>query len=93
MTRRRTGIHQLYREDPLDADRRLWGRESHPVSRRGFLGGAGYAAMSAALGAAMNVRINLQEMAEDREAAALLERADHAVRATRNGAAKVAPRS
>ena len=53
MKRRRTGIHELYREHPLDADRHLWGRQCHPVSRRGFLGGAGYAAMSAALGAAI----------------------------------------
>lgn len=30
---------------------RLWGRVSDPISRRGFLGGAGYAAMTTALGA------------------------------------------
>jgi formiminotetrahydrofolate cyclodeaminase len=43
--------------------------------------GAGMA-RAAALGAAMNVRINLQEMADDPEAAAMLVRADAAVRST-----------
>ncbi len=50
--------------------------------------GAGMA-RAAVLAAAMNVRINLQEIAEDSEAAALLERADRAVRTTRDSAAKV----
>ena len=44
--------------------------------------GAGMA-RAAALGAAMNVRINLQEMADDPEAAEMLQRADAAVRRTR----------
>jgi glutamate formiminotransferase/formiminotetrahydrofolate cyclodeaminase len=39
-------------------------------------------ARAAALGAAMNVRINLQDMAGDPDAVALLERADAAVRTT-----------
>ena len=39
-------------------------------------------ARAAALGAAMNVRINLQDMAEDQEAAAMLARADAALAAT-----------
>ncbi len=39
-------------------------------------------ARAAALGAAMNVRINLQDMAEDPEAAELLRRADEAVSRT-----------
>ena len=30
-------IHRLYAEDPIEADRLLFGRESDPVSRRGFL--------------------------------------------------------
>jgi glutamate formiminotransferase/formiminotetrahydrofolate cyclodeaminase len=50
--------------------------------------GAGMA-RAAALGAAMNVRINLQEMADDPEAAEMLERADAAVRETRMKAAVV----
>lgn len=44
-------------------------------------------ARAAALGAAMNVRINLQEMADDDEAAAMLERADKALAATTKAAA------
>jgi glutamate formiminotransferase/formiminotetrahydrofolate cyclodeaminase len=50
--------------------------------------GAGMA-RAAALGAAMNVRINLQEMSDDSEAAAMLDRADAAVRKTRDLAAEV----
>jgi len=46
----RKGIHALYAEDSAEADRRLWGREPHPLTRRGFLRGSGLAAMSAALG-------------------------------------------
>jgi formiminotetrahydrofolate cyclodeaminase len=37
----------------------------------------------------MNVRINLQEMSDDSEAAAMLDRADAAVRKTRDLAAEV----
>lgn len=44
-------------------------------------------ARAAALGAAMNVRINLQEMADDDDAAAMLERADKALAATTKAAA------
>jgi DMSO/TMAO reductase YedYZ molybdopterin-dependent catalytic subunit len=47
------GIHGLYAEGPARADRRLWGREADPVSRRGFLRGSGLAAMSAAVGASI----------------------------------------
>jgi glutamate formiminotransferase/formiminotetrahydrofolate cyclodeaminase len=50
--------------------------------------GAGMA-RAAALGAAMNVRINLQEMGEDPDAREMLARADAAVRATREKAASV----
>jgi glutamate formiminotransferase/formiminotetrahydrofolate cyclodeaminase len=50
--------------------------------------GAGMA-RAAAVGAAMNVRINLQGMGDDPEAASLLERADRAVRATRERAESV----
>ena len=53
MTRRKMGIHRLYSGDPEQADRLLWGRETKAVSRRGFLSGAGYAAMTAAVGAAI----------------------------------------
>jgi len=43
-------------------------------------------ARAAALGAAMNVRINLQDMADDPEAAAMLERADEALAKTSRAA-------
>lgn len=46
-------LNQLYSGNPQQADRLLWGRESNPVSRRGFLNGAGLAAMSGALGMAI----------------------------------------
>jgi DMSO/TMAO reductase YedYZ molybdopterin-dependent catalytic subunit len=49
----KTGMHALYRSDPLSADRVLWGRRPDPVSRRGFLKGSGLAAMSAVLGASI----------------------------------------
>ncbi len=47
------GLHELYANDPLVADRLLWGRTSDPLSRRGFLKGSGLAAMSAAIGASI----------------------------------------
>ena len=47
------GIHEVYRGDPETADRLVWGRESHPVTRRGFLRGAGLAAMTTAVGASI----------------------------------------
>ena len=47
------GLHALYDADPLAADRRVWGRESSRLTRRGFLRGSGLAAMSAALGGAI----------------------------------------
>jgi glutamate formiminotransferase/formiminotetrahydrofolate cyclodeaminase len=50
--------------------------------------GAGMA-RAAALGAAMNVRINLQGMSDDPDATSMLERADAAVRATREKAAEI----
>ncbi|HHQ48160.1 MAG TPA: glutamate formimidoyltransferase, partial [Acidobacteria bacterium] len=46
-------------------------------------------ARASAVGAAMNVRINLQEMTGDAEAAELLERADRAVRETEEVAGRV----
>ncbi len=53
MKRRTTGIHELYSTQPQRADLELWGRETDPLTRRGFLKGSGYAAMSTALGAAI----------------------------------------
>ena len=45
-------LFSLYRDDAEAADRRLFGRVPYP-DRRGFLRGAGLAAMSAAIGAAI----------------------------------------
>ena len=50
--------------------------------------GAGMA-RAAAIGAAMNVRINLKDMADDAQAVELLKRADAAVRSTRARASQV----
>ncbi len=53
MAEKNRGIHELYGEDPVRADRLVWGRVASPVTRRGFLRGSGLAAMSAAVGAAI----------------------------------------
>lgn len=47
------GIHKLYSKNPREADRLLWGRSAHPLTRRGFLQKSALAAMSLALGAEM----------------------------------------
>lgn len=46
-------------------------------------------ARAAAIGAAFNVRINLKDMADDPEAAAMIERADRAVAETERGAGEL----
>ena len=46
-----TGIHALYHSDPITADKKLWGRDTDRLSRRGFIKGSGLSALSAALGA------------------------------------------
>ncbi|MCH2373135.1 MAG: sulfite oxidase [Planctomycetes bacterium] len=51
--RRERGIHELYAEDPIAADRALWGRRSDQTTRRGFLRGSGLAALASVLGAPM----------------------------------------
>lgn len=59
MTRQRErGLCELYGEDPERADHLLFGREACR-DRRGFLRGAGLAAMSAALGAAIPFHRNM----------------------------------
>jgi sulfite oxidase len=45
------GLHELYAQDPIEADRKVWGRESNPLTRRGFLRKGALAAMGAVLGA------------------------------------------
>ena len=53
MENRKRGIHDLYGTDPVAADETLWGRQTDPVSRRGFLTKGGLVAMSAAVGASI----------------------------------------
>ncbi|MGI9232635.1 MAG: molybdopterin-dependent oxidoreductase, partial [Woeseiaceae bacterium] len=53
MADKNRGIHELYKADPLAADEMLWGRESSPITRRGFLTKSSVAAMSAAVGASI----------------------------------------
>ncbi len=52
MSKRERGLHELYAVDPERADLLVFGRIAKP-NRRGFLHGAGLAAMSAAVGAAI----------------------------------------
>lgn len=51
--KKKSGIHALYASDPVAADKALWGRETDPLTRRGFLRGSGLAAMSTAVGGAI----------------------------------------
>ncbi len=52
------GLFDLYREDPDEADRLLFGRETYP-DRRGFLRNAGLAAMGALVGTAIPFHRNI----------------------------------
>lgn len=52
MSKRERGLRELYHADAERADRLVFGRVAKP-NRRGFLHGAGLAAMSAAVGAAI----------------------------------------
>ncbi|MDJ0950459.1 MAG: sulfite oxidase [Alphaproteobacteria bacterium] len=59
MTKQREiGIRELYQQDPVRADELVFGRRAGP-NRRGFLRGAGLAAMSAAVGAAIPFHRNM----------------------------------
>src|SRR5882672_505750 len=51
-------LNELYRDDPERADAVAFGRATGP-SRRGFLGGAGLAAMGAAVGGAIPFAANM----------------------------------
>jgi hypothetical protein len=44
------GLFELYGEDPLSADERIWGRRSDVGTRRGFLRSAGISALGVAIG-------------------------------------------
>ncbi|GER06419.1 hypothetical protein JCM17843_07290 [Kordiimonadales bacterium JCM 17843] len=48
----KTPISDFYAKDPIKADQQVFGRKSH-ADRRGFLRGAGLAALGAALGSGM----------------------------------------
>ncbi len=50
---RRISLTAAQRLDPIEADRLLWGRESDPLGRRGFLRRSGLLALGAALGSAI----------------------------------------
>ena len=56
--RKERSIEELYRDDPERADSLAFGRLTG-ASRRGFLGGAGLAAMSAAVGGAIPFAANM----------------------------------
>ena len=47
------GIHELYSEDPVAADEKLWGRKTDSITRRGFLTKGSLVAMSTAIGASI----------------------------------------
>jgi DMSO/TMAO reductase YedYZ molybdopterin-dependent catalytic subunit len=51
-------IEEFYRDDPAKADAEVFGRDTGP-SRRGFLNGAGLAAMGAAVGGAIPFAANM----------------------------------
>lgn len=53
------GIHQLYAEDPIKADKLLWNRETDNASRRGFLKSSGLLAMVTAIGATIPFSKNM----------------------------------
>jgi len=58
MTKLERSLSELYQDDPERADAEAFGRRSGP-SRRGFLGGAGLAAMGAAVGGAIPFSANM----------------------------------
>ena len=47
------GIHELYSEDPVAADEKLWGRKTDSMTRRGFLTRGSLVAMLTAIGASI----------------------------------------
>ena len=58
MGKRERSIDELYGEDPSRADANAFGRRTD-VTRRGFLGGAGLAAMGAAVGGSIVHHANM----------------------------------
>ena len=58
-SQKQKGLHELYAEDPIKADKLVWGRESDPDSRRGFLKRSGLFAMATAIGASIPFSKNM----------------------------------
>ena len=58
MSDKERGITEIYDDDPEGADRELFGRETG-ADRRGFLKGAGLAAMGVAVGATIPFHRNM----------------------------------
>ena len=50
---KKVGLFALYQKDPVEADKLVWGREAHPVTRRGFLTKSSLIAMSSVIGASI----------------------------------------
>ena len=61
MEKDQRGIHELYADNSQRADQLLWGRRADPLTRRGFLGKSGLAAMSAVIGAKIVFWENMPE--------------------------------
>ena len=57
--RYKIGIHKLYAEDPIKADKSIWGRLTDPLTRRGFLKNSGLMAMTGALGSSIPFANNM----------------------------------
>ncbi len=53
MADKKCGIHELYDQDPVAADELVWGRQTDPITRRGFLTRSSLIAMSTAVGASI----------------------------------------
>ena len=53
MANKKRGIHELYAADSTKADELVWGRQTDPITRRGFLTKSSLIAMSTAVGAAI----------------------------------------
>jgi DMSO/TMAO reductase YedYZ molybdopterin-dependent catalytic subunit len=58
MSKKERGLREIYEEDPVKADELVFGRHTDR-NRRGFLKGAGLAAMGAAVGATIPFRANM----------------------------------
>jgi DMSO/TMAO reductase YedYZ molybdopterin-dependent catalytic subunit len=53
LANKKCGIHELYADDPVKADEVVWGRQTNPITRRGFLTQSSLVAMSTVVGASI----------------------------------------